>query len=582
MAIERACKFPAFYSYLTETALIPYNTEPSQELLALASHSCQWLEIPSFQRGIAWKVSDIVEGLLESESPIMGNVLLGQFQRDQKQLGHLPQEIRQYCVIIDGLQRFSISTALLASLYPLVLQGSPSFTADASYFMALKLRCANFAPVFQHNDKELSNHPRQAIAHAYSELRKDIENYLRDELESGNGQELAQKLSEVFLNKQVAIDVYHNFRSYLDMMSAFLGINTVRVDLGPVDLLRSFIVEKATESSWDQVTIESTENRITEIFTENNKPKMELLPFVFICLEQVKDDETGNIIFPSWSEKLRQQNVAQFLSFVEDFLEVTDNGYIREIRDVGALPLAGLLVFYYRKLLATNEEPSFFTRGDEENPELHLYLRGCYRAYFEGKVGKSRSTIDRLLTDYSLIQCAESLSEHYSGISLTEKYSQGRLKTLVERADIKKSKRVFNAMLLPESSTSPGGDFSPHVYGNKSVEYHIDHLIPRSTLDDSEPGFLNGDTICNFAPLPSAHNKNAKATPCSLKLTEKGEYGTYINSESTPHPYTEWLLDNQPKHGSNLDDQELLQLNSDIDIAGERLAEISMELLKRI
>lgn len=582
MGIQRTCDFPAFYGYLTESALIPHTGTPSADLVALTSHNCKWLDIPAFQRGIAWKVTDVIDELLESDSPIMGNVLLGQFQRSDKPLGYLDEKVQQYCVIIDGLQRFSIGTALLSVLYPLALHHSPQYSADASYFAILKLKCANMAPVFQHNDKELLNHPRQAIANAYAELRDGLDKQIKGYFEDGEAEAFAEKITDVFLNKQIAIDVYHNFTSHLDMMSAFLGINTIRVDLGPIDLLRSYIVEKATQSGWEQSTIEQIENRITDVFTQNNQPKSELLPFVFICLEQVDDDSKATRLFPSWSSALLEDDVLTYINFIEDFMNVEDNGYVREIRELGALPLAGLLIHYYKLFLETGIEPSFFKNMYKEDEELYFYYRGCFRVYLEGKIGKTRTIIERLLDEYDLKQCAEKLSESYTSMSLEKAYDEGRLKNLIQRADIKKSKRIFNAMLLPTSDQPPGALFEPKIYGMKSIEYHIDHLIPRSTLENDRPGYLEGDTILNFAPLPASFNKEAKATAASEKLSSNTFYKSYIYNNPSPHPYCKWLVEHQANFGSDLDDQELLQHTQGGDLTAERLKEITNELIIRL
>ena len=121
--------------------------------------------------------------------------------------------------------------------------------------------------------------------------------YLVNELESENAPLTAEKLCNLFLNKQVAIDLYFNFSNSIELINTFIGINTVRVDLSPVDLFRSFLVEKAFVSKWDANIIENMENDITEIFVDKEQPKTELLPFVSILLKVTENLGRLNMLF---------------------------------------------------------------------------------------------------------------------------------------------------------------------------------------------------------------------------------------------------------------------------------------------
>lgn len=573
MPIQRTCDFQPFYMYITDCALLPYVGQPSEELRALALGSCRWLDIPTFQRGVAWDVQDIMDDLFGSESPILGNVLLGQFRRTEPLHG-----ITEYSVIIDGLQRFTVGTALLATLHPLVLHHEPECAADASLFKTLIVRCGNLAPVFMHNDRELAGHRRQAVSHAYCALRKSIECHLRQLLSSGQAELLSKRLTEIFLSKQIAIDVYHNFDSQLDMMSAFLGINTIRVDLSPVDLLRSFVVERANQAGWDQDAIEASENQITEVFTTDDKNcRKELVALVSICLSRVRDDQKAEVLFPSWCKGFKQEELTRFLRFVVDMTEINGNGYVREIRSLGALPFAALILNYYLEFLRTGDLPTYFDDGALETTALHKFFRGCFRAFLEGKIGKSRPIVETVLKGTSLEECAEKLSESYSGFGLSTKYDPGRMEVLIQRADPKKSRSIFNATILPEK---PGVSiFEPMVFGNKSLEFHIDHLIPQGALDNSSAGYLEANTIRNLCPLPSQYNKDARDTPCSIKLGPSGVYQLFASKAgASSHPYIAWLVDKQDGLGSQLDDQANLLS----DIGSDRIKTIANMLCHRI
>jgi len=117
-------------------------------------------------------------------------------------------------------------------------------------------------------------------------------------------------------------------------MNTFLGINTIRVDLGPVDLLRARIMEQASQAAWTATEIEEVENEFTSVFTVDERPDKELLPFasaVLACLDQY-----GHRIFPSW-HNLERSDVDRFLDFVNEFKGCSGkNGYFDEIRACGS------------------------------------------------------------------------------------------------------------------------------------------------------------------------------------------------------------------------------------------------------
>jgi hypothetical protein len=555
-------------------------------MLDLSVAGLNWLEIPNYQRGISWGVEEVVE-FLESDSVLLGNVILGHFSRGSR-FPHLPSGISDYNVLVDGLQRFTVGTGLLALLYPLVLAPTPSRLAEAAFFAPLKSLVQSRAAAFQHNDTQLLNHQRRAIRDQYASLRDSLRDYIEERFNRGEAQPLAKVVNATMLQKQIAVDVYFNFADSVKLMNTFLGLNTVRVDLGPVDLLRAFIVEKATSSGWRPETVEEMENDFTQVFTQNDSPDAELLPFVSVVLGCLRSDAESIHVFPSWVSTLTENDVDSFLEFVTAFKSSQGgNGYFEEIRQCGSIPFAMLLSYYYRQTLQGGSLPSFLSGGNSEDGDLHRLLVACYRAYFDRQIGRTRDFADKCLRGNfaTLGDVANSMSMQVLGLTVDQVVDDAWLMTALGRIDKNRARRVFNAMLLPDKSAGFGvTNFQPIPFGRRAREYQVDHLIPDSMLEEDEPGYSEGQTLRNFAPLTQNQNRVAKATSCSSKLATGGIYDNYLAIQgSAAHPYCRWLtLHHAPRHGAGLDDQSLLEPNRNPDIGTERLEKIKSDLLARL
>jgi len=584
MTIQRSGPTPSFLDYALGNALIPKTNFAPSELKNLVAHNFQWIDVPNYQRGIAWDVTNIEE-LIDSDSILLGNIIFGQFLVNN-QFDYLPATIQHYSVLVDGLQRFSVATLILTVLHPLVLAAEPLNAANASSFAALSARCRPLSPIYLYNDIELGNHPRKAIAGSYKNLKEDYKQNIEQRFDDGEGNLIAEEVLDLFLRRQIAIDIYFNFNNPLEIMNTFLGINTVRVDLGPVDLLRSYIVERAVASGWNEAEIEDMENRFTDLFSQNDKPRTELLPFVAIVLTKIAGHSLNpKVVFPSWDNSLLLTEVYEFLDFVEEFTNCTNNGYVNEIRNCGSIPVASILSYYYYKFRnIDNNKPSFFNNGQAENEELHRFLCSTYRALFAGKIGRTRNYAERLFdgTDLSLSDTANRMSKLFLGNEVDEHVDINWLKTILKRIDKKKSPRVFNALRLPDKSGGFGRSFLPDIYGSRAVNYNVDHLIPSAVTDPNGPGAAETQTLPNFAPLTSNHNVVARATPCSSKLSLDGIYSNYASSSTNPHPYCEWLVSNQGQYGSDLDIQDYLEPNNNPNIGNERIEWISDKLISKL
>ena len=578
MPIQRSGPTPAFWEYVVTNAAVPATGPPDQGVLTASHAGLQWIDIPSYQRGISWTLTELLE-FLGSQSILLGNVILGQFHRMGGQFPHLPGGVNEYNVLVDGLQRFAIGTMLLAVLHDDVLAATPNRTGDATHFAPLAQLVGARAAVYQHNDVELRNHPRKAIAEQYAALRSDWETYVGEQFSGGAGQELADAVMGALMQKQVAVDTYFNFPSAVALMNTFLGLNTVRVDLGPVDLLRSYLVEKATSSGWPAHRVEEVENDFTEVFTRDERPDSELLPFVSVVLEYVRDNAEAPTIFPSWHSGLTASEVDDFLDFVQAFKNLTTDPYLNELRAVGSIPFGIVLAYYYRQKLYTHQDPSILTNGTAEHGELHALLRACYRTYFDGRIGRTRRYANGCLVgEYADLSAAgDAMSNEFLSTSLSSQVDRGWLVAALNRTDRKRAPRAFNAMLLPPPQ--PGGaTFEPLEFGRRSTMHHVDHLLPESMLNANSPGEAEAHTLRNLAPLPTNQNREAKATSCSSKLAPTGIYDNYVQANLNPHPYSAWLVAAQGAHGAHLDVQDLLEPNQTPDIGTERINHIADKL----
>lgn len=553
----------------------------------LVNAGLRWIHVPSYQRGISWDTEQVAE-FLASESVLLGNVILGQFAvpAGAQPFPHLPAQVTHYHVLVDGLQRLAVGTALLSLLHQDYLVDNPNKPNEAPAFAPLKALIQSRAAAYLHNDVEFTQHPRKAIRDQYVALRSELRKWIDQQIADGHFPELAASIVTTMTGNQVAIDVYFNFPSQMALMNTFLGLNTVRVDLGPIDLLRSFLIEKASADGWSAQEIEDVENQFTEVFSQKSQPDSELLPFVKVVLEMIRSNHDAARIFPSWPGSLDKDEVDRLLQFVADMKDSNTNPYLNEIRSCGTNPFAIVLAFYYFRLVASQQSPPFLTGATTDDSQLHQLLLACYRVLLDGRIGRTRDFAARCLksTYATLGDVAEAMSQTFLETSINAQVDQGWLRGALIQADKNRAKRIFNAMLLPQKAIGFGGAFSPSTYGPKSVHYQVDHLIPDSMRQLNAPGYAESDGIRNFAPLPTNQNKAAKATSCSSKLQPNGIYDVLISGAGTIHPYWVWLVkDHYPQYQpAQLDQQDRLEVNAAPPVGDARLDKISSELLTRL
>lgn len=584
MKITRTGDCPPFLDYVTKMALIPRASQPSPQFVDLTRFNFRWIDIPSYQRGLVWD-DDLFEELLESKSVFLGNAILGSFAvpADRSTFGWLPQDVATYEILIDGLQRFSLGTALMALLYPLVLADMPLRAADAPLFSTLKTHGANLAPIFQHNDHELQEHSRQAVKESYRVFRVTLQRWLEQEFRANRAQAIADQLQRLFLIRQIAPDTYHGFVTPYEVTNTFIGLNTIREQLNIIDWLRSIIIDKGSASHWTAAEIEATENRYTEVFTRDGKAaENDLIPFASIVKDFLEaGGSKAATVFPTWNTGLTVAEVETFLTFVEQMFDHDQNVFYREIRRCGALPLAGCIGSFYRAFLQTGTRPSFLNGGVIEDADLLAFLRACYRVVFDRHIARTKPFIERLLSENTdLPTIAEQMSMHFLGRALSTPVDQNWLVAALRQADKQRARQVFNACLLPTHGS--GTAFSPHGYGKKAGHYQIDHMIPETALEINMPGEPEGQLLMNFAPIRRTANNSQSNLMCSQKLAAGGSYSVECANDPNVHPYLHWLVQNQANFGNQLDRQRLLQPNSAPPIGDERIAWLSSQLVLRL
>jgi len=586
MKIERTGDCPIYLNYVTRQALIPRSRELNPELFQLTRFGFHWIDVPSFQRGMVWS-EELLEELLASRSVFLGNAILGSFpvDRTNSAFANMPVSDGKYEVLIDGLQRFSIGTAILSILFPLVLIDIPERADDAGYFEPLKLQAATWGPVFLHNDYELKNHPRRAVADSYQNFHNMLKTWIVGRFDRGEARDLADKTVRLFLQRQIAPDIYHGFSTVYEIASTFIGLNTIRAQLNIVDWLRSVIIDEGGQSGWTTEVIESLENRFSETFNRENGdgPKAELIPLASILKEILTEGslEQKKRVFPSWGSTFLVSDVEKLLEFINQVWEHDENAYAREVRLCGAIPFAALILYFYRRLLSESYEASFLKGGDLDDSSLLDLLRGYYRVVFEGSVARTREYAKSLiLLDETLQNFANRLSKNFVNKLASEPVDRDWLVAMLKAADNKRARQIFNACLLPEHGTSSA--FNPHRYGASAKNYQIDHMIPASVLELHQPGGTEGNLLMNFAPIRKTTNVRQLNISCNHKLAEGGVYQMECITYADAHPYLRWLVETQGNEGNRLDIQELLQTAALNNLAAPRIEWIANRLANRL
>jgi hypothetical protein len=588
MIIQRTGDCPQFLDYIVKQAVVPHVGPLSEEFNTITTYGFRWIEIPSYQRGLVWD-EEKLQDLLESDSVFLGNAVLGKFplpHRDTEPFSLLPKQVTHYEVLIDGLQRFSIGTALLNILYDLVLKAEPDLTTIAPRFAGLRTQTVNLAPVFQHNRQQLRNHAKRGLRESYIAFEATLRKWVRSELEMpARSGDRTDQLIRLFLGRQIAPDTYHGFVDEYDVTNTFIGLNTTRVQLHVVDWLRSIIIDMAGRAGWTPGQIGEIENQFSDTFysTDGASPLPELEPVASIIKDCLVRADRRACVFPSAATGLQFDEVERFLEFVAQFRDHDTDPYVSEIRETGALPFASIICYYYRLFLELGTKPGFFDGESAEKTELRPFLRAMYRVLLDGRVGRTRLYAERLLTSKAqLTEIAEEISRNFLSRELSQPVDAGWLLIALRKCDRRRSQRVFNACLLPAIEHDEG-EFIPQRFGRDGTCFQIDHLIPKTTIKKNSPGSTEAESIVNYAPILGSTNNAQNHLRCSEKLAPGGTYAREVElADVHSHPYVAWLVETQGPSGMPLDWLPFLEMNAENPIGDRRLEWICESLVARL
>lgn len=530
MPIQRAGDTPPFVElplrYIVSDSTLP---PPSPAIMAL---NPTLITIPSFQRGIEWG-KDEVESLLSSPAVLYGTVILGSFPSH-------PQ------VLIDGLQRFATATALLDQLYLPVLQPNPVQQGAAPYFQRLRARVAYFHPIVDYNVEALSNHKRRAILISFLRLYAAVGDLVQKELVPNRVQAFASRVERMLLDRQVAIDPYFNFASLSQMTGTFVTLNTAGLELSPIDLVRSRIVDQASNVGWNARAIARMEDRFTDVF-ETAGPKSYLRALAKAVDEVIREPSSVGCLFPNWAA-LQPADVDQFIDFIDASMTAGQMGgsaYFRELLQCSPAIFALTVLYYLRDSLVSGATPSFLPGGTRNvEQELHLLLRSAYRRLVDGTIFRVGDMIFGVIGSSALptaAQVADTINSQNPAGPLTGSVDPAWLDQRLREVEGNAARRVFNACLLPGRAAG-AAPFLPLDFGRRANQMTLDHLIPSSQIAQNAPGEQLADCILNLAPLITQNNRVANATPCSSKLGQNGIYSRQIAMLAAPHPYLDWLV----------------------------------------
>ncbi len=587
MTIKRLGELPPFWQYAVKYALCKNKNDPIKDWSDLVKElDPEPILIPSYQRNIVWKDNEIKE-FIGSDAILFGTVILASSKDDKA------------TILLDGLQRFALATAMLNYLYPIVLSNEPDRQDLEHKFTILKAEVAAKRSIFQHNDRILSSYPRMGIQESYIRLKNSV-NRLFDKEFNENALEFSEKISKMFVKKQIALDPYFDFKDESELIHTFINLNSTGLDLSQVDLLRSLIIQQAEKKKWYDDDITEFENRFTNVFqSKDNKWSKRLGKYLY---DSIKTKPT--LVFKNW-DNLKSEDVDDLLKFIEDFdsaLTKEDennillNPYLYEIFQCGELPITIVFWYYYKYVHLDNKIPDFMDGDYDSTKELHLLLRVFYRRVIDNSLTRldkhAKKFMCNNLSGNILTDLVDSINNDVKLDNIKSSPNKEWLKINIQKSNSDAIRRIFNACLLPDRNADVI-NFKPIMYGNKSSMWNLDHMIPKKSKSQDIIDEMN--QIVNLSPLPSDINVRAKHFPCSKKLSDDGLYPLAKNK----HPYIMWLVSIHYKKYNNdkimdsisdktyedvpvFDSKYCLIRNSEYCVGDDRINEIAKQLIDKI
>ena len=569
--ITRNTRTPKLCLYPIEYALTKNNKESENWSKKVQEYDPNPIFIPSYQRPIVWGGSKIKD-FINSTSKLFGSVIL------------VSTDMNKPIILLDGLQRFAVSTAILNYLYPLVLSPTPTRKDIADKFERLKSEIGLKHIIFEHNDEILSNHIRSGIKNSYKQLKENVKLVLEEELKN-NSDKLIENIIKTFVKKQIAIDTYFGFSSEREHITTFININSTGMDLSEVDLLRSEIIQQANNKNWDPEDIDDMENNFTETFDPKNISWARTLGKNLYDAIDIDNDKASSV-FPKW-DSLCKEHVDDLLRFIGDFNTVIHkekdgklvNPYLYEILQCGHLPIIITFWYFYKYVHLQNKTPDFLEGEVRTNSILHLLLRVFYRKFIDGTIGRMGSVVTSFIQndDKTIEQIINKINDDIGATELQIAPDAEWLKTSLRKSGTNRIRGIFNACLLPKRNDDDT-EFIPMMYGKKKSEWKIDRLIPSNNNSNRSFGNDELNRIINFLPIPSNIKIN-KTELCSKKLSPSGSYSNSANS----HPYVKWLTTEhynkyadsiKESNMNQLDEASCLKSTEHVNIGEERIDKI--------
>ena len=576
MGIDRQGPTPQFLDYIAKRYLIHGHSpeaERAKQSIKKINPSIRDIEIPNFQRKLVWKKENVRE-LVYSESPLYGNVILA--KQDEKK----PYKL------LDGLQRLATGTLILLKLHKLVLTDSPINVQAAKNFVALK-RFHTLHDIVEENHYLLSNHRRKIIAESYLDLEIEVDKLINQEIDEP---EFPAAITKMFLENCIALDEYSGFESGHQMIRTFVNLNNTGLDLKDADLLRDALLENAENLGWDIEEQNQLEDDFSGVFfSGNDQPKLQMLASY---LNFALDKHQQKKVFPNW-DKFTKKDYDVFYNYLMDFKKAKDDPekfpYLSEIFAVGGLPFTFAFLYFWFEYVLKNKKPDFCGGDIDTTSECYQLLRACYRRLLWGKIGRMGSMVESyILGSKNFEDVVKEINPSDVFGDLDQDLKEETLHVYLFQITVKEQFcRIFNACMLPERNGTIA-DFKPLIFGRSADEWAIDHLKPKATLLEKQPGFPAGNRLTNLAPLTNDLNQRVKALQCKIKLGENEAY-RQVKDE---HPYLKWLVEThyQAPKGidqnvwlENLDTQECLDIgSSEMPVGKNRIQELARLLAVRI
>ena len=576
MNLERPTRTPKFIEYAINYALTSPNKEWSDDV---ADFDPNPIKIPPYQRKIVWDEKKIKD-FLKSKSVLFGTVILAQSPKEES------------LVLLDGLQRFATSTAILNYLHLEILPKITDIRSKEN-FKRLTADTENKKSIFEHNDNELRNNTRSGIQKSYKQLYETVRTVI-DELNEENSEELAEKLIQTFVKKQIAIDTYHGFKNAGEYTQTFININSTGMDLTQVDLLRSEIIQQAEIKKWTPSDIDEVENRFTDVF-QSSKIKAAQVLGKHLYDALVIDPNT---IFKNW-ENLVKDDVDDLLDFIDSTYEASNEEredgakkwpYLHENFQCGDIPFAIIVWFYYKKYQECGEVPDFLNGPLNTTNDLHVLLRSFYRRIVNSSMNRADVAARKLISgkNLAILQNMRAVADEVNPTdeTLDELVDEVWIKNNLRKSNTGKTRRIFNACLLPESDFN--NDFQPLHYGPGNG-WTVDYLIPKGARSKNSIDDEQIDALVNKLPMRSDLKKKLRDKTCLEKISSGG----MLEEIKDKHPYLEWLVNvhckkykkvvlDGTKNECVLDSPKCLFVAANPSVGKERMAKITELLRNRI